>query len=113
MPDAIRGFQLGRCARSQDVIGATNRYIVKKGASPGSWRKTRRAARRARTRRIRRPTRCASWRNSCVPFVPGTAEQLLQMLGQPLHASSWATLANQQLTAGTTLGETVALFPMH
>ncbi|MFN7981032.1 MAG: methionine--tRNA ligase [Vicinamibacterales bacterium] len=110
VPDAVRGFQLSVALREiWDVIGATNRYIVVREP----WRLAKDPSRRAEleTSLYATADTLRVVAELLRPFVPGTAERLLQMLGQPLHASSWSTLANRQLTAGTTLGETVALFP--
>ena len=45
------------------------------------------------------------------PFMPTTAERLLAMLGQVAAPASWTTLETGRLLPGTTLGETVPLFP--
>jgi methionyl-tRNA synthetase len=45
------------------------------------------------------------------PFMPGTAERTLRMLGAPIRPDSWASLKRGDLRPGTRLGETAALFP--
>jgi len=110
VPAAVRAFQLSVALREiWDVIGATNRYIVVREP----WKLAKDASRRAE---LDASLYVAADTLRIVaellrPFVPGTAERLLQMLGQSPHDASWATLAIGQLTTGTTLGETVALFP--
>jgi len=45
------------------------------------------------------------------PFIPGTAERTLTMLGVPANPDSWKDLKRGDLRAGTALGATAALFP--
>ncbi len=45
------------------------------------------------------------------PFMPGTAERALHMLGVEPQATSWKSLTRGALVAGTRLGDTTALFP--
>jgi methionyl-tRNA synthetase len=110
VPAAARGFQLSVALREiWDVIGAANRYIVAREP----WKLAKDPARRAE---LDTSLFVAADVLRCVaellrPFVPGTAERLLGMLGQPLEAASWTSLAVGTLKPGTSLGETAALFP--
>ena len=45
------------------------------------------------------------------PFLPGTSERTLRMLGVEPVPQSWVTLKRGDLVPGTQLGETAALFP--
>jgi methionyl-tRNA synthetase len=45
------------------------------------------------------------------PFMPGTAERTLRMLGVEPSPTAWASLHAGLLTPGTRLGELAALFP--
>jgi methionyl-tRNA synthetase len=45
------------------------------------------------------------------PFMPGTGDRILSMLGVKPDPRSWASLKRGELAAGTQLGETIALFP--
>jgi methionyl-tRNA synthetase len=45
------------------------------------------------------------------PFMPGTADRILRMLGVQPRPHSWSSLKRGDLTSGTPLGETAALFP--
>jgi methionyl-tRNA synthetase len=45
------------------------------------------------------------------PFMPGTGDRILSMLGVKPDPRSWASLQRGGLAAGTQLGETIALFP--
>ena len=110
VPPAVRSFQLSVALRDiWELIGASNRYIVAREP----WKLAKDPARRAEleTSLFVSADTLRVVAELLRPFVPTTAERLLNMLGQPVEAASWATLAVGTLEAGTALGETVALFP--
>ncbi len=103
-------FQLSFALREiWDVIGATNRYIVTREP----WTLAKDAAKRdemetalyvaADTLRV--------VAELLRPFMPGSAERVLAMVGVTPAAHSWTTLATGELTAGTKIGDTSPLFP--
>ena len=103
-------FQLSFALREVwEVIGATNRYIVTREP----WTLAKDAAKRddletslyvaADTLRV--------VAELLLPFIPGSAERVLAMVGVTPGAQSWMTLATGQLKAGTTIGDTSPLFP--
>ena len=103
-------FQLSFALREiWDVIGATNRYIVTREP----WTLAKDAAKRdemetalyvaADTLRV--------VAELLRPFMPGSAERVLAMVGVTPAAHSWTTLATGELKAGTKIGDTSPLFP--
>jgi methionyl-tRNA synthetase len=103
-------FQLSFALREiWDVIGATNRYIVTREP----WTLAKDAAKRddletslyvaADTLRV--------VAELLRPFMPGSAERVLAMVGVVPAAQSWTTLATGELKAGTKIGDTSPLFP--
>ena len=109
VPSAVRGFQLSVALRDiWELVGASNRYIVAREP----WKLAKDPGRRAEleTSLFVSADTLRVVAELLRPFVPKTAERLLNMLGQPVEAASWTTLAVGTLKAGT-LGDTVALFP--
>jgi methionyl-tRNA synthetase len=91
------------------VIGATNRYIVTREP----WALAKAADRRAEleTALFVAADSLRVIAELLRPFVPGTAERTLKMLGVGPKPDSWASLARGTLAPGTTFGETLQLFP--
>ena len=107
---AVRAFQLSAALREiWDVIGATNRYIVTREP----WALAKVADRRAEleTALFVAADTLRVIAELLRPFVPGTAERTLKMLGVGPKPDSWAGLARGTLDPGTTFGETSQLFP--
>ena len=103
-------FQLSFALREiWEVIGATNRYIVTREP----WTLAKDAAKRddletslyvaADTLRV--------VAELLRPFIPGSAERVLAMVGVTPGPQSWTALATGQLKAGTKIGDTSPLFP--
>jgi len=92
-----------------EAIGATNRYIVAREP----WRLAKDATKRAELdtslNLVGDAVRIIA--ELLRPFIPGTAERTLAMLGLPANPESWKNLRRGDLRAGTALGETAALFP--
>jgi methionyl-tRNA synthetase len=92
-----------------DAIGATNRYIVAREP----WRLAKDATKRAELdtslNLVGDAVRIIA--ELLRPFIPGTAERTLAMLGLPANQQSWKDLKRGDLRAGTALGQTAALFP--
>ena len=90
-------------------IGATNRYIVAREP----WRLAKDPGRRAELDTSLHLTADAVRiiAELLRPFVPGTAERTLSMLGVTPSPGSWASLRLGDLPAGTRLCETAPLFP--
>ena len=110
VPSAVRSFQLSVALRDiWELVGASNRYIVTREP----WKLAKDPARRAEleTSLFVSADTLRVVAELLRPFVPTTAERLLNMLGQPIEATSWTTLTVGTVEAGTALGETVALFP--
>ena len=107
---AVTGFQLSVALRDiWDLVGATNRYIVAREP----WRLAKDEDRRAELETsLYVPADALRIIAELLrPFMPTTAERLLAMLGQVAAPASWATLEAGTLLPGTTLGDTVPLFP--
>ena len=107
---STRVFRLELALREiWDAIGATNRYIVAREP----WRLAKDAARRVELDTslnvVADAVRIIA--ELLRPFIPGTAERTLAMLGLTANPESWKTLKRGDLRPGTTLGETAALFP--
>ena len=107
---AVETFQFSQALRDiWEVIGATNRYIVTREP----WVLAKDAAKRdeldtalyvaADTVRV--------VGELVRPFMPGTGERMLAMVGVTPSAQSWVSLRTGELTPGSRLGETHALFP--
>jgi methionyl-tRNA synthetase len=106
----VESFQFSQALRETwDVIGATNRYIVTREP----WSLAKDAARRAdleaalyvaadAVRVIAELLR---------PFMPGTGERMLEMVGVAPSPQSWVGLRSGALAPGSRLGTTQALFP--
>jgi methionyl-tRNA synthetase len=110
VPAAVRGFQLSVGLRDiWDVIGATNRYIVTREP----WSLAKAAERRAEleTALFVAADTLRLIAELLRPFMPGTAERTLRMLGVGLKPDSWTALSRGTLAPGTRLGDTAQLFP--
>ena len=92
-----------------EAIGAANRYIVTREP----WGLAKDPARRAEldTALYVSADMVRVIAELLRPFMPGTAERALRMLGIEPGPTSWTSLARGTLGAGTRLGETGALFP--
>jgi methionyl-tRNA synthetase len=110
VPSLARGFRFDLALREiWEAISATNRYIVAREP----WRLAKDAAKRAEldtalnlmTDAVRVIAELLR------PFIPGTAERTLTMLGLPADAHAWKTLQRGTLAPGTRLGKTESLFP--
>jgi methionyl-tRNA synthetase len=107
---AVRGFQLSDGLRSiWDVISGCNRYIVAREP----WKL-------AKTAETRAELETALYVSADIlrviaelvrPFMPGTGERTLRMLGIEPNATSWNGLDTLTLAAGTRMGESGPLFP--
>jgi methionyl-tRNA synthetase len=107
---SARSFQLSTALRDiWEVIGAANRYIV-----------TREPWKLAKAADSRPELDTALYVAADIlrvvaellrPFMPGTAERTLRMLGIEPFSMSWASLHSGLLTPGTQLGELATLFP--
>jgi methionyl-tRNA synthetase len=103
-------FQLSLALREiWDVIGAANRYIVTREP----WVVAKQPSRRAEldTALYVAADMVRVIAELLRPFMPGTAERALRMLGIEPGPTSWKSLTRGTLSAGTRLGETGALFP--
>jgi methionyl-tRNA synthetase len=107
---AVESFQFSQALRDiWDVIGSTNRYIVTREP----WVLAKDAAKRdeldtalyvaADTVRV--------VGELLRPFMPGTGERILEMVGVKPSPRSWVALQNDGLAPGSRIGETQALFP--
>ncbi len=107
---AVTSFQFSVALRDiWDLVGATNRYIVAREP----WRLAKDEDRRAELETsLYVPADALRVIAELLrPFMPTTAERLLAMLGQVAAPASWLTLETGTLIPGSTLGETVPLFP--
>jgi methionyl-tRNA synthetase len=106
----VDAFQFSQALRDiWEVIGATNRYIVTREP----WVLAKDAAKRdeldtalyvaADTVRV--------VGELVRPFMPGTGERMLAMVGVTPAPQSWASLRTGELMPGSRLGETQPLFP--
>jgi methionyl-tRNA synthetase len=103
-------FQLNLALREiWDVIGAANRYIVTREPWVVAKEPSRRAELDTALYVAADMVRVIS--ELIRPFMPGTGERALRMLGIEPGPTSWKSLARGTLRAGTRLGETGALFP--
>jgi methionyl-tRNA synthetase len=103
-------FQLSVALREiWDLIGAANRYIVTREP----WIVAKDAARRAEleTALYISADLLRVVAELIRPFMPGTGERALTMLGLSPAPTSWQTLQRGTLAPGTRLGETSPLFP--
>jgi methionyl-tRNA synthetase len=103
-------FQLSAALREVwDLIGVANRYIVTREP----WTLAKDPARRAEleTALYVAADTLRVIAELVRPFMPDAAERMLAMIGTPSAAGSWTTLGTRGLAPGTTLGETVQLFP--
>jgi len=110
VPAAVASFQLSAALREiWEVIGATNRYIVTREP----WSLAKSADRRGEldTALYVAGDTLRVVAELLRPFIPGTAERTLKMLGVEPRADAWASLARGALEPGTTFGETAQLFP--
>jgi methionyl-tRNA synthetase len=107
---AVESFQFSQALRDiWEVIGATNRYIVTREP----WVLAKDAAKRdeldtalyvaADTVRV--------VGELVRPFMPGTGERMLEMVGVKAAPDSWVSLKSGDLAPGSRIGETQALFP--
>jgi methionyl-tRNA synthetase len=107
---SVEAFQFSQALRDiWDVIGATNRYIVAREP----WAVAKDPARRdeldAALYAAADAVRVLG--ELLRPFIPGTGERILQMLGIQPSPRSWVGLETGALRPGTRLGDTQALFP--
>ena len=110
VPASVRGFQLSAALRDiWEMIGATNRYIVTREP----W-----ALAKAADRRTELETALFVAADTLLvlaellrPFIPGTADRTLKMLGVEPKPDAWTRLARGTLAPGTRFGETSQLFP--
>jgi methionyl-tRNA synthetase len=110
VPNAVRGFQSSAALRDiWEVIGATNRYIVTREPWVLAKSADRRPALETSLYVAADTLRVIA--ELLRPFVPGTAERTLRMLGVEPTPDSWATLARGTLAPGTRFGDTTQLFP--
>ena len=110
VPASVRGFQLSAALRDiWEVIGATNRYIVTREP----WALAKAADRRAEldTALYVAADTLRVLAELLRPFIPGTADRTLKMLGVEPKPDAWTRLARGTLAPGTRFGETSQLFP--
>jgi methionyl-tRNA synthetase len=107
---AVESFQFSQALRDiWEVIGATNRYIVTrepwvlaKDAAKSGELDTALYVAADTVRVVGELVR---------PFMPGTGERILEMVGVKPSAQSWVSLRIDELAPGRRIGETQALFP--
>ena len=107
---SVQSFQLSVALREiWDAIGAVNRYIVAREP----WRLAKDASRRDEvdTALFVAADALRVIAELLRPFLPGTAERTLRMLGVEPSPRAWASLTRGDLAPGTRLGEIAALFP--
>jgi len=103
-------FQLSVALREiWDVVGATNRYIVTREPWTLAKDEAKRAELEASLYIAADTLRVVA--ELLRPFLPGSAEKMLAMVGVTPGAQAWTTLAAGGLTPGTKIGETSPLFP--
>jgi methionyl-tRNA synthetase len=106
----VESFQFSQALREiWDVIGATNRYIVTREP----WRLAKDAAKR---QELDTSLYVAADTVRVVgelvrPFMPGTGERLLEMVGVVPSPKSWMALRSGALEPGRRIGNTQPLFP--
>jgi methionyl-tRNA synthetase len=91
-----------------DLVAASNRYIVAR--EPWKLAKSGTSAELATTLFVVADT-VRVIAELLRPFMPGTAEKTLTLVGVTAEPQSWRRLATGTLTPGITLGETLPLFP--
>jgi methionyl-tRNA synthetase len=107
---AVESFQFSQALREiWEVIGATNRYIVTREP----WSVAKDAARRDEldTSLYVAADAVRVVGELLRPFIPGTAERMLEMVGVAPSPQSWVGLRSGALQPGSRLGHTQALFP--
>jgi len=107
---AVESFQFNVALREiWDVIGATNRYIVAREP----WSLARDAAKRGEldTALYIAADTVRVVGELVRPFIPGTGERILEMVGVMPSPQSWVALASGALEPGIRIGKTEALFP--
>jgi methionyl-tRNA synthetase len=107
---AIQRFELSVALRDiWELVGATNRYIVAREP----WKLAKDPERRAELETsLYVPADALRVVAELLrPFMPGTAERTLAMLGQPAATASWVGLRSGGLEAGLPLGPPAPLFP--
>ncbi len=106
----VEAFQFSQALRDiWDVIGATNRYIVAREPWAVAKDPARRDELEASLYAAADAVRVVG--ELLRPFMPGTGERMLQMLGIQPSPRSWVGLESGALQPGTRLGDTQALFP--
>jgi methionyl-tRNA synthetase len=108
--DAIDGFQLSVALREiWELVAATNRYVVIREP----WKLAKESSRRAEleTSLYVSADALRVIAELLRPFMPGTAERTLAMLGQTASPASWADLRSATLEPGSIVGDSVPLFP--
>ena len=107
---AVEAFQFSQALRDiWDVIGATNRYIVTREP----WVLAKDAARREEldTALYVAADSVRAIGELVRPFMPGSGERMLEMVGVTPSPRSWVSLEKDRLVPGSRIGETTALFP--
>ena len=92
-----------------ELIAETNRYIVAR--EPWAVAKDAARARELDTALYVAADTVRIVGELIRPFMPGTGDRILKMLGVKPDPRSWASLKRGALAPGTQLGETIALFP--
>lgn len=106
----VDSFQLSAALREiWALIGETNRYIVAR--EPWALARDPAKAPELHTALYVAADTLRIVAELIRPFMPGTAERTLTMLGVHPAPDSWASLRRGDLASGTRLGETAALFP--
>jgi methionyl-tRNA synthetase len=107
---AVRSFQLSVALRDiWEIIGATNRYLVTREP----WKLARSPDRRPElhTALYLAADTLRVVAELVRPFMPGSGERMLRMLGVEPQTQSWASLRTGELRPNTSLGAITALFP--
>jgi methionyl-tRNA synthetase len=106
---AVTTFQLSVALREiWEIVGASNRYIVTR--EPWKLAKTGPQPELDTALYVAADT-LRVIAELIRPFMPGTGDRTLRMLGVTPAAASWSTLAPGTLKPGTRMGESSALFP--
>jgi methionyl-tRNA synthetase len=107
---AVESFQFSQALREiWEVIGATNRYIVTREP----WVLAKDAAKRGEldTALYVAADTVRVVAELVRPFMPGTGERMLEMVGVEPSPRSWVSLKTGDLAPGSRIGQTQALFP--
>jgi methionyl-tRNA synthetase len=107
---AVDSFQFSQALRDiWEVIGATNRYIVTREP----WVLAKDPAKREEldTALFVAADTVRVVAELVRPFMPGTGERMLEMVGVVPSPQSWVSLQAGDLAPGSRIGQTQALFP--